>query len=104
MYTDLPLSLFVYLEYGTALPRSGGEKVYVRPPPSPLLPYTPNHLPQLERVYRRPRYLATCIFAVQFVLFGRKRHAVHPAGSRVGRGGVRRHAEDRDHQRRDRGH
>ncbi|KAK4155208.1 phosphatidylinositol 4-kinase [Chaetomidium leptoderma] len=43
--------LFVYLEYGTALPRSGGEKVY------------------LERVYRRPRYLATCIFAVQFVLF-----------------------------------
>ncbi|KAL2168826.1 hypothetical protein VTG60DRAFT_6796 [Thermothelomyces hinnuleus] len=43
--------LFVYLEYGTALPRSGGEKVY------------------LERVYRRPKYLATCIFAVQFVLF-----------------------------------
>ncbi|KAJ9132201.1 Amino acid transporter [Coniochaeta hoffmannii] len=43
--------LFVYLEYGTALPRSGGEKVY------------------LERVYQRPRYLATCIFAVQFVLF-----------------------------------
>jgi amino acid transporter len=24
---------------------------------------------QLERVYRRPRYLATCIFAVQFILF-----------------------------------
>ncbi|KAK4135481.1 amino acid transporter [Trichocladium antarcticum] len=43
--------LFVYLEYGTAMPRSGGEKVY------------------LERVYQRPRYLATCIFAVQFVLF-----------------------------------
>ncbi|KAL2164066.1 hypothetical protein VTH06DRAFT_3280 [Thermothelomyces fergusii] len=43
--------LFVYLEYGIALPRSGGEKVY------------------LERVYRRPKYLATCIFAVQFVLF-----------------------------------
>ncbi|KAL2138164.1 hypothetical protein VTI28DRAFT_7363 [Corynascus sepedonium] len=43
--------LFVYLEYGTALPRSGGEKVY------------------LERVYRKPNYLATCIFAVQFVLF-----------------------------------
>jgi len=37
--------MFVYLEFGTALPRSGGEKVY------------------LERVYRRPRYLATCIFA-----------------------------------------
>jgi len=43
--------MFVYLEYGTALPRSGGEKVY------------------LERVYQKPRYLATCIFAVQFVLF-----------------------------------
>ncbi|KAK4169529.1 phosphatidylinositol 4-kinase-like protein [Cladorrhinum sp. PSN259] len=43
--------LFWVLEYGTALPRSGGEKVY------------------LERVYQRPRYLATCIFAVQFVLF-----------------------------------
>lgn len=43
--------LFVYLEYGTALPRSGGEKVY------------------LERVYQKPRYLATCIFAVQFVMF-----------------------------------
>ncbi|KAK4039914.1 amino acid permease-domain-containing protein [Parachaetomium inaequale] len=44
--------LFVYLEYGTALPRSGGEKVY------------------LERVYQRPRYLATCVFAVvQFVFF-----------------------------------
>ncbi|KAK4199065.1 putative permease [Triangularia verruculosa] len=47
----MTLLLFVYLEYGTALPRSGGEKVY------------------LERVYRRPRYLATCIFAVQFVFF-----------------------------------
>ncbi|KAL1875908.1 hypothetical protein VTK73DRAFT_9763 [Phialemonium thermophilum] len=45
------VSLSVYLEFGTALPRSGGEKVY------------------LERVYQRPRYLATCIFAVQFVLF-----------------------------------
>ncbi|KAL2886617.1 High-affinity methionine permease [Ceratocystis lukuohia] len=43
--------LFMYLEFGTALPRSGGEKVY------------------LERVYRKPAYLATCMFAVQFVLF-----------------------------------
>ncbi|KAJ2907218.1 amino acid transporter [Zalerion maritima] len=43
--------MFVYLEFGTALPRSGGEKVY------------------LERVYRRPRYLATSVFAVQFILF-----------------------------------
>ncbi|KAK4188704.1 putative permease [Podospora australis] len=49
--SDNCIRLFVYLEYGTALPRSGGEKVY------------------LERVYQRPRYLATCIFAVQFILF-----------------------------------
>ncbi|TLD33655.1 hypothetical protein PspLS_00386 [Pyricularia sp. CBS 133598] len=47
----MTFALFVYLEFGTALPRSGGEKVY------------------LERVYQKPRYLATCIFAVQFVLF-----------------------------------
>ncbi|KAK4212393.1 phosphatidylinositol 4-kinase-like protein [Rhypophila decipiens] len=47
----MTFALFVYLEFGTALPRSGGEKVY------------------LERVYRKPIYLATCIFAVQFVLF-----------------------------------
>ncbi|KAH8890092.1 amino acid transporter [Thozetella sp. PMI_491] len=44
--------LSVYLEFGLAIPRSGGEKNY------------------LERVYRRPRYLATCIFAVQMVLLG----------------------------------
>ncbi|MCJ1465141.1 hypothetical protein MMC07_003757 [Pseudocyphellaria aurata] len=41
--------LFVYLELGMAIPRSGGEKVY------------------LERIYRRPKYLATCIFAVEVV-------------------------------------
>lgn len=43
--------LFAYLELGTAIPRSGGEKVY------------------LERIYRRPKYLATCVFAVEFVCF-----------------------------------
>ncbi|KAF2120982.1 amino acid permease-domain-containing protein [Lophiotrema nucula] len=43
--------LFAYLELGTTLPRSGGEKVY------------------LERIYRWPKYLATCIFAVEFVCF-----------------------------------
>ncbi|RCI16937.1 hypothetical protein L249_2985 [Ophiocordyceps polyrhachis-furcata BCC 54312] len=42
--------LSVYLEYGLAIPRSGGEKNY------------------LERVYRRPRYLATCILGAQVVL------------------------------------
>lgn len=43
--------LLAYLELGTTLPRSGGEKVY------------------LERIYRRPKYLATCIFAIEFVCF-----------------------------------
>jgi amino acid transporter len=42
----------VYLEFGLAIPRSGGDKNY------------------LERVFRRPRYLATSVFAVQIVLLG----------------------------------
>jgi amino acid transporter len=64
--------LFVYLEYGTALPRSGGEKVYVSngtPSYTTGKWLTSYPLAQLERVYQRPRYLATCVFAVQFVLF-----------------------------------
>ncbi|KAF4564884.1 hypothetical protein EYR40_011058 [Pleurotus pulmonarius] len=44
--------LFVWLEYGTMFPRSGGEKVY------------------LEAVYKRPRYLATVIFATIAILLG----------------------------------
>ncbi|KAG8161989.1 hypothetical protein KVR01_007754 [Diaporthe batatas] len=40
-----------YIELGTTLPRSGGEKNY------------------LERIYRRPRYWTTCIFAVEFICF-----------------------------------
>ncbi|KAF3904640.1 hypothetical protein ABW21_db0206022 [Orbilia brochopaga] len=44
--------LSVFLEFGLAIPRSGGEKNY------------------LERVYRRPKYLATCIFLSQMVLLG----------------------------------
>ncbi|KAK4105153.1 amino acid transporter [Parathielavia hyrcaniae] len=44
--------LSVYLEFGLAIPRSGGEKNY------------------LERILRRPRHLATSIFAVQIVLLG----------------------------------
>ncbi|KAI5777735.1 amino acid/polyamine transporter I [Geopyxis carbonaria] len=44
--------LSVYLEFGLAIPLSGGEKNY------------------LERVYRRPRYLATCVFLSQMVLLG----------------------------------
>lgn len=42
--------LFVWLEFGTMIPRSGGEKVY------------------LEAVYRRPKHLVTVIFAVYVVI------------------------------------
>ncbi|KAI0758579.1 hypothetical protein BD413DRAFT_496283 [Trametes elegans] len=45
-------SLFVWLEFGTMFPRSGGEKVY------------------LEVVYRKPKYLATVIFAANAVVLG----------------------------------
>lgn len=44
--------LMVWLEFGCMYPRSGGEKVY------------------LEAAYRRPRFLATIVFAVQAVLLG----------------------------------
>ncbi|KAK4208435.1 amino acid permease-domain-containing protein [Rhypophila decipiens] len=47
----MTLWMSAYLELGTALPRSGGEKVY------------------LERIYRKPKYLATSIFAVEIVCF-----------------------------------
>ncbi|KAK4941534.1 hypothetical protein LTR10_018553 [Elasticomyces elasticus] len=42
----------VYLDLGTALPRSGGERVY------------------LERIFRQPRMLATCMFMAYVVLLG----------------------------------
>lgn len=44
--------LFIWLEFGTMFPRSGGEKVY------------------LEAVYRKPKYLATVIFAANAILLG----------------------------------
>jgi len=44
--------LLVWLEFGCMFPRSGGEKVY------------------LEAVYRRPRFLATVVFAIQAILLG----------------------------------
>jgi amino acid transporter len=44
--------LSVFLEFGLGIPRSGGEKNY------------------LERVYRRPKYLATSILLTQMVLLG----------------------------------
>ena len=44
--------LFIWLEFGTMFPRSGGEKVY------------------LEAVYRRPKYLSTAIFAANAIILG----------------------------------
>ncbi|TFY82886.1 hypothetical protein EWM64_g1123 [Hericium alpestre] len=44
--------LFVWLEYGTMIPKSGGEKVY------------------LEAVYTKPKYFATVIFAANAILLG----------------------------------
>lgn len=42
----------VFLEFGLAIPRSGGEKNY------------------LERAYRHPKYLMTCVLASQMLLLG----------------------------------
>lgn len=42
----------MFLEFGLAIPLSGGEKNY------------------LERVYRHPKYLATCVLASQMLLLG----------------------------------
>lgn len=44
--------LAVYLELGSAMPKSGGERVY------------------LERIFRRPKMLATCMFGAYVVLLG----------------------------------
>ncbi|KIJ63366.1 hypothetical protein HYDPIDRAFT_29618 [Hydnomerulius pinastri MD-312] len=44
--------LFIWLEFGTMYPRSGGEKVY------------------LEAVYQKPRFLATVVFAANAILLG----------------------------------
>ncbi|KAH9217777.1 amino acid transporter [Leptodontidium sp. 2 PMI_412] len=44
--------LFVWLEFGCMIPRSGSEKVYV------------------EASYRRPRHMASILFAIQSVLLG----------------------------------
>ncbi|KAI0047897.1 amino acid transporter [Auriscalpium vulgare] len=44
--------LFIWLEYGTMFPRSGGEKVY------------------LEAVYKKPKYLVTVIFAANAIILG----------------------------------
>ncbi|KAG1871580.1 APC amino acid permease [Suillus subluteus] len=42
----------VYVEFGTGLPRSGGEKTY------------------MEYIYRRPRFMTTCFYAIYGLLIG----------------------------------
>lgn len=49
----------VYLEFGTALPRNGGEKNY------------------LEFVFRRPRFLVTGLYAGYVVLLGKSSSALY---------------------------
>ncbi|KAI1790090.1 high affinity methionine permease [Ganoderma leucocontextum] len=44
--------LFIWLEFGTMFPRSGGEKVY------------------LEAVYKKPKYLVTILFAFNAIILG----------------------------------
>lgn len=44
--------LGIWLEFGCMIPRSGGEKVY------------------LEAAYKRPKLLATVVFAFQVILLG----------------------------------
>ncbi|KAI0783753.1 amino acid transporter [Abortiporus biennis] len=44
--------LFIWLEFGTMYPRSGGEKVY------------------LEAVYKKPRFLATVLYAANAIILG----------------------------------
>ena len=59
--------LFIWLEFGTMFPRSGGEKVY------------------LEAVYRRPRHLATVIFAANaiFLTFSSGNCIVSPLSNQL---------------------
>lgn len=66
----------VFLEFGLAIPKSGGEKNY------------------LERVYRRPYLLATCVLLSQMVLLGFSsgnslafgRYVLRASGSTIGDG------------------
>ena len=44
--------LSVWLEFGLAIPRSGGEKNY------------------LEYIYKHPKYLASCVLAAQMIFLG----------------------------------
>lgn len=54
----------VYVELGTGLPRSGAEKNY------------------LEFMYRKPKYLATCVYAFEITLIVRAmKYAVDDEGN-----------------------
>lgn len=53
----------VYMEFGTGIPRNGGEKNY------------------LEYVYRKPQFLTSCLYSTYVVLLG---EGVRFAGSRHG--------------------
>ncbi|KAF8518434.1 high affinity methionine permease [Hysterangium stoloniferum] len=46
------VGMAVYVEFGTALPRSGGEKNY------------------LEYIYKKPKFLVTCSYAMYYCLLG----------------------------------
>lgn len=71
--------LAVYLDLGTAMPRSGGEKVY------------------LERIFKKPYMLATCMFMSYVVLLGFStpnaivlgEHALYVVGAAENRWNVR---------------
>jgi amino acid transporter len=71
--------LAVYLDLGTGMPRSGGEKVY------------------LERVFKKPKFLATCMFMAYVVILGFSapncivlgEYAVYAAGAEVSAWNVR---------------
>jgi amino acid transporter len=57
--------LLVYIEFGTAIPRNGGEKNY------------------LEFVYRRPRFLATGFFTSYVMLLGWAGELISPKKKRT---------------------
>ncbi|KAG6335343.1 hypothetical protein ID866_3754 [Astraeus odoratus] len=69
----------VYVEFGTGLPRSGGEKTY------------------LEYIFRRPEFLITCIYAFYGILLGQipaasiafGEYSLHAVGSELTAANVR---------------
>jgi hypothetical protein len=63
--------LFIWLELGTMIPRSGGEKVNLwRLASTYLLIEGFRGKVYLEAIYRKPKYLATAVFAANAFLLG----------------------------------